>query len=338
MAKKGSGIEFPSVLAYEKKLVPSDGRMYAVMYSDRKNPDAVPLKLHVKAVRGTISNRLAKKIEDDPAKIDAEVEKANLQTVDHCALPANCDTLRLQFTLKVLPGIQNPSACNVASFQETCKRAIDSYAERTKFKELGKRYATNLANGRFLWRNRLGAEELEVTVSQLKGGTIEKRWAFDGWKIGLKNFEDESVNELGELISKTLSGENSYLLLSVEAHAKIGCGQEVYPSQELVTKSDEKSKVLYSVDGIAAMHSQKIGNAIRTIDTWYEDGTEVPPIAVESYGAVTNLGVAFRTPNKKNDFYSLFDSFGMGQSIAPDQEHYVVAMLVRGGVFGKSSK
>lgn len=338
MAKKGSGIEFPSVLAYEKKLVPSDGRMYAVTYSDRKNPEAVPLKLHVKAVRGTISNRLAKKIEDDPAKIDAEVEKANLQTVDHCALPANCDTLRLQFTLKVLPGIQNPSACNVASFQDTCKLAIDSYAERTKFKELGKRYATNLANGRFLWRNRLGAEELEITVSQLKGGTIEKAWVFDGWKIGLKNFDDESVDELGELISKTLSGENPYLLLNVEAHAKIGCGQEVYPSQELVTKSDEKSKVLYSVDGIAAMHSQKIGNAIRTIDTWYEDGTEVPPIAVESYGAVTNLGVAFRTPNKKNDFYSLFDSFGMGQSIAPDQEHYVVAMLVRGGVFGKSSK
>lgn len=338
MAKtKPAGNEFPSVLAYEKKLVPSDGRMFAVNYSDRAKGAAKPLELHEKAVRGTISNRLAKNMENDPAKIDAEVEKANLQTVDHCALPADCDTLRLHFTLKVLPGVQQPSACNVASFRLSCQNSIDAYIKKTSFKELGQRYATNLANGRFLWRNRVGAEELEITVRQLDGrGSFSK--TFDGWKIGLSKFDDKAVEELGILIGETLAGTQSYLLLEVVAHAKVGLGQEVYPSQELVTKKEEKSKVLYSVDGVAALHSQKIGNAIRTIDTWYDGTSEATPIAVEAYGAVTNLGVAFRTPNKKNDFYSLFDDFGLGKTISLEQEHYVIAMLVRGGVFGKSSK
>ena len=38
------------------------------------------------------------------------------------------------------------------------------------FGELGRRYAHNLANGRFLWRNRVGAEQVEVQVQHLVQG------------------------------------------------------------------------------------------------------------------------------------------------------------------------
>ena len=89
------------------------------------------------------------------------------------------------------------------------------------------------------------------------------------------------------------------------------------------------------------MHSQKIGNAIRTIDTWYPEfeTANVGPIAVEPYGAVTNLGKAYRTPKDKADFYSLFDKWALGEKLAnKNEEHYVMAVLVRGGVFGQSSK
>ncbi len=339
MAKSQKPDQFPSVLAFERKLVPSDGRMYAAQY-DKRNEEAKPLRLHEKAVRGTISNRLSTKLEKDPAKLDAEVEKPNLQTVDSCSLPEDCDTLKLEFTLKVLPGVDRPSACNVAAFQESCQKAVAEYVARTNFTELSRRYATNLANGRFLWRNRLGAEDLEVTIEQLDGKSTDsarEKWTFDGWKIGLNDFANTQVDKLAELIATTLSGKNRYLLLNVTACARVGKGQEVYPSEELVTQKDGKSKVLYAVDGIAAMHSQKIGNAIRTIDTWYAPDVAAP-IAVEAYGAVTNLGVAYRKPTNKNDFYSLFDKFGMGEPIAQSQEHYVMAMLVRGGVFGKSGK
>ena len=109
MAKKQAST-IPSVLAFEKKLVPSDGHLFAVEWDKRVDLPARPLKLQEKSVRGTISNRLSAKLEKDPAKLDAEVEKPNLQTVDHCALPQDCDTLKLRWTLKVLRGVQEPSA------------------------------------------------------------------------------------------------------------------------------------------------------------------------------------------------------------------------------------
>ncbi|WP_417737413.1 type I-F CRISPR-associated protein Csy3 [Rosistilla oblonga] len=338
MAKKATSTAtaFPSVLAFEKKLVPSDARMSTVDWNLRNKTDGQPLKLQEKSVRGTISNRLSTKLEKDPAKLDAEVEKPNLQTVDHCALPADCDTLKLRFTLKVLSGVQQPSACNLADFQSTYAAAANAYIQETGFRELAIRYATNLANARFLWRNRVGAEAIEVVVTQVDGDE-NKSWTFDAKEIGLQSFEQEQSDELAEIIAASLAGEREFALFDVVAYSKLGQGQEVYPSEELVTEKGSKSKVLYATDGVAGMHSQKIGNALRTIDTWYQE-SPLRPIAVEAYGAVTNLGTAYRKPTEKNDFYTLFDKFGQGGTIDPDQTHYVMAMLVRGGVFGKSSK
>ncbi len=117
----------------------------------------------------------------------------------------------------------------------------------------------------------------------------------------------------------------------------------MYPSEEMVLDKGKgnKSKILYQVNGIAAMHSQKLGNAIRTIDTWYPEfeAAHIGPIAIEPYGAVTNLGRAYRTPKEKKDFYSLFDKYALGEPLADkEEEDYVMAVLVRGGVFGQSGK
>ena len=118
--------------------------------------------------------------------------------------------------------------------------------------------------------------------------------------------------------------------------------QEVYPSEELLLdkeKTSKKSKVLYEVKGQAAMHSQKIGNALRTIDTWYAgENEEAPPISVEAYGSVTAEGEIYR-PAKENDFYTLFDKYFSFKDeeiqLADGEMHYVLAMLIRGGIFGK---
>ena len=91
----------------------------------------------------------------------------------------------------------------------------------------------------------------------------------------------------------------------------------------------------------AAIHSQKIGNALRTIDTWYPDyaNETIGPIAIDPYGAVTNLGTAFRKPKSKSDFFTLFDKYVREEKLEnEEQEHYVMAVLVRGGVFGQSDK
>lgn len=342
MAKKEN---IASVLAFEKKLVPSDAYMYGTEWSKR-NEKAAPLALLEKSVRGTISNRLSKKLEDDPAKLDAEVEKPNLQTVDHCALAADQDTLKLQFTLKVLSNVQQPSACNNALFNKSYTEAAEKYIAEEGFTELAKRYAANIANARFLWRNRVGAEAIEVQVKVL-GGCEPQEWLFDAIQYNPREIEktDAKIDALAKSIAAALSGKTPFLMLEITTYAKTGKAQEVYPSEELVmdkgNSKSKKSKILYHVNGIAAMHSQKIGNALRTIDTWYPEFESVPtgPIAIEPYGAVTNLGIAYRNPKNKSDFYTLFDKFARGEKLAKkEEEHYVMAILVRGGVFGESSK
>jgi len=88
------------------------------------------------------------------------------------------------------------------------------------------------------------------------------------------------------------------------------------------------------------MHSQKLGNALRTIDTWYSEyDTQKRVIAIEPYGAVTSMGRAFRSPKYKEDFYTLFERFIEDiESLQSHERDYVAAVLVRGGVFGESDK
>lgn len=343
MAKKNDKIA--TVLSFEKKLVPSDGFLYGATWENR-HVESSPLKLMQKSVRGTISNRLSKSLQSDPAKLDAKVENPNLQTVDYCALDVAQNTLKLKFTLKVLGNIEKPSACNNASFNESYSTAAKQYVGREGFSELAKRYAINIANGRFLWRNRVGAEVIEVCVKMLNFGE-EQSWVFNSADYPLNDFDvsNNDINSLAQKIAEALSTTTHFLLLEIVACAKIGEAQEVYPSEELVldkgNSKSKKSKILYDINGVAGMHSQKIGNALRSIDTWYPDYGTVTTgaIAIEPYGAVTNLGIAYRHPSNKSDFFTLFDKFSRGESLENiEQEHYVMAVLVRGGVFGASGK
>jgi len=346
MAKAPKENTVASVLAFEKKLVPSDAYFHGTTWENWANIKAnksaekekiqqpTPLKLIEKSVRGTISNRLK------PAKFNAEVEKANLQKVDACSLNETQDTLKVSFTLKVLGGIDSPSACNNELFLQSYKTVAQDYVAKFGFKELAKRYALNIANARFLWRNRVGAEKIEVAVSI---GENEK-WIFNAFDYPLHDFNniDSNVQALADKIAEALSGKRPYLLINIEAYALVGQSQEVYPSEELVLDKGkgDKSKILYAVNETAAMHSQKVGNALRTIDTWYPECTDKPmAIAIEPYGSVTNLGKAYRSPKDKVDFFTLFDQYALGNSLAnEEQEHYVMAVLVRGGVFGQSGK
>ncbi len=345
MAKKTKAetLTVPGVLSFERKLSPSDARMFSSRW-DGGDPTPRPLKLSEKSVRGTISNRLKTAAADDPAKIDAEMRKPNLQRVDTCNLPEEHDTLVVRLTVKVQSQLGQPTACNSSEFRESLAAQVAGYLERTGARDLGVRYATNLANGRWLWRNRVGAEFIEVTIQQLADPSPAGPWTFDAASLGLTDFEheDAGILQMGDLIAKTLTGDRDFLLLDVTARVKLGASQEVYPSQEIMQDAPSgkgaKSKFLYAVDGVAAMHSQKIGNAIRTIDTWYTDEVDARPIAVESYGSVTTEGRAYRDGKAADHFYKLFDRWSTGGPIDPPQEHYVVAMLVRGGVFGKSEK
>ena len=335
-------LQTASVLAFERKLDPSDAIFHAGNWEERAASERwTPITIKTKSVRGTISNRLKTK-DQDPAKLDAAIENPNLQTVDVAALPADADTLKVQFTLRVLPGAGTPSACNSAGYQAKLQEVVQGYVQQHGLAELANRYAANLANGRFLWRNRQGAEEVEVQVALLKDGKPEQIWSFDALTLNLRALnaiENEEIKALGAVIADGLAGQR-HVLLQVTAFVRMGAGQEVFPSQELILDKGKgsKSKTLYDVDGVAAIHSQKIGNAIRTIDTWYEGAAELGPIAVEPYGSVTTQGKAYRQPKQKMDFYSLLDNWLLKDQVPPaEQQHFVMAVLMRGGVFGDAS-
>lgn len=358
MATKNTDtLKTASVLSFERKLDPSDAVFSAGTWADRPNSATWPaVEVREKSVRGTISNRLKTK-DIDPAKLDAEIEKPNLQRVDVATLPSTVDTLKARFTLRVLGGSGTPSACNSTAYGHKLLSVLKSYADTSGFGELARRYAHNLANARFLWRNRVGAEMVEVHIRQVQDGVAAKTWVFNALDLSLRNFDTPAAHtvalaELAQTIEQGLSGEK-FALLEIIAFARVGDGQEVFPSQELILDKGSstaglKSKTLYTVGdtptkrGPAAMHSQKIGNALRTVDTWYPDEEAIgqpAPIAVEPYGSVTSQGKAYRQPKVKMDFYSLFDAWVLKDQV-PDavQQHYVIANLIRGGVFGESGK
>jgi CRISPR-associated protein Csy3 len=339
-----------SVLAFERKLDPSDAVFTAGVWDDRLQSASWPsITVREKSVRGTISNRL-KAGNADPAKLDASIQSPNPQTVDVATLPENADTLCSRFTLRVLGGAGTPSACNNADYAKRLQAVVAEYVGANGFNELASRYAYNLANGRCLWRNRMGAEQIEVQIHRLVAGSRSQTWGFNAFEFDLKSFAmpegsaGQVLTELSGVIAEGLAGAN-HVLLEIVTYARIGDGQEVFPSQELIMDRDntkdkyKKGKTLYTVDNVAAMHSQKIGNALRTIDTWYPTDEEgLGPIAVEPYGSVTSQGRAYRPP-RQSDFYSMFDQW-LIKEVAPslEQQHYVMATLIRGGVFGAAEK
>lgn len=330
-----SKISLPSVLAFERKFDFSDAIFFQL---NSQNPQAkAPITLREKSVRGTISNRLKNTIANDPLKLDAEVEKANLQTVDVASLHDDCDTLIAAFTLKILPFDGKPNVCNNLDYQDKVINTVKTYLEKHSLSTLALRYASNIANARWLWRNRLGAESISIHIKN-KDESIDIQ---NAKALALNDFEHitPEIEQLAKWIQEGLMG-SAYTLLEIEARALIGYGQEVYPSQELILDkgNSKKSKILYAINEKAGMHSQKIGNAIRTIDTWYSDNAEFP-IAAEPYGSVTTMGTAFRQPKQRNDFYNLFDDWILKDNTPSiEQQHYLMSILIRGGVFGASSK
>lgn len=336
MTKAAATIKTASVLAFERKLANSDAVMYAGNWESQDN--WTPISILEKSVRGTISNRLKNSLASDPIKLDAEIQKANLQTVDVAALPFNADTLKVVFTLRVLGNLAQPSVCNDQAYQAALSQVISEYIDKQGLYILASRYAENIASGRFLWRNRVGAERVRVVVT-----TATQRWEFNSEDYSLRQFSQPEghLAVFAKTIEEGLKGDSS-VLFTVEAFAQLGNGQEVFPSQELVLDEkarNGKSKILYQVNEVAAIHSQKIGNALRTVDDWYPTADEAGPIAVEPYGSVTSRGKAYRQPKDKMDFYTLLDTWVVkGTPPAIEQQHYVIATLIRGGVFGEKGE
>ena len=336
-------IPLPSMLSFERKLECSDGLMFSGNWDEKEQKDkwqSIPV-----VPRQNRSTQSAYGINDvdktKPNPVSSDSDDANL--------PMDNDTLKVSFTLRLVGNLGKPFACNKPDFAEAIEDKVTTFKNSKGIEELAFRYAYNIANGRFLWRNRVGAEQIEIYVSQ-----GEESMEFNAYDFSLKDFEknkdNPSLQKLADLFKTgLLGGDDTFVLVEVDAYVKLGKGQHVYPSQEM--NMGEKKKKLFQLNKCAALHNVKIGNAIRTVDSWYGDTMLIKsegkdktalveiesenknPIAIEPYGSVTQHGRAYRPA--KIDLYTLMmDWVNQQDCIHEDQQKFVVANLIRGGVFG----
>lgn len=322
----------PSVLAFDRKLEPSDALMFSGNWNDK---EWSPIKLFERRNRAVKSN-FKQEILNDEEQLQKEITEANLSWGDDAALAHNHDTLKVSFSLRIVSGLEKPSVCNDTNFEECFKTKIADYVT-IGLGELASRYACNIANGRYLWRNRVGALDVKVVVEH---SSFTESLIFNAYDFPLNQTTSDNakIAELTGLIHQGLAGDEN-VLLKISAFVRLGEGQRVWPSQEMVMKppKGEKSRHLFSLNGQAAIHCEKIGNALRTIDDWYPNANA--PIAVEAYGTVTQRGIAYRS--SRNDFKSLLlawlNETNENAQKVTDNKHFVAAMLIRGGVFGESA-
>jgi len=326
-------IIYPTNFAVSASFIPTDALFYA-KNSAIQDEKLVAIEVVEKTVLGTLSNE-SKTKDIEKAKngeIVTGVDKANIQTVDHAFIPKNKDTLVIKWNLKILPDSLKPHSCNELEYRSEYDAFINAFKSQNGFDILAERYAEQILNGSWFWRN-IDGLSLKVKVSaKTKEGQFTS--TFDDGVF-------ENKEELIYLISQTLSGKNPIAFLNVTGEVLSDELVQVYPSEEFQDKEDKK--VLYSVfnDGIkqAAMHSQKIGNAIRTIDDWYSDNAE-RKIPVEPFGVEKRISVAHRS--KDNHLYVYLRKINeYTDSLLKDgikNEHlFIAACLIRGGVFGGKS-
>jgi CRISPR-associated protein Csy3 len=342
----------PALLSYQRSLSPTDGAFRTIV-----NGREMPVEITQKTTLGTQSQFVSDKTEV-PAY-------GNPQRVEAAALPIGSGTLLIDWRMTVIPAVLEPHSCDVPHWRHNLTTFTKAYGAAGGFEELGRRYAANIANGRWAYKNRLFASAFKVNVIARTfpldhtASPSEERFEFNAFAHSLKEIADtgnERVAALGKLIAGALSGANKMLRLEVRGVLEMGDGSVVYPSQEFAEKENSKGgvgKVLYgiAVDGVqrcAAFHEQKIGAAIRTIDTWHggmsEDGVahveSAKPLPVNPYAQDRDAHIVVRRRQLKTDFYTLLDKKldEMIKTAASgnltDAMHFTVANLVRGGVFG----
>jgi len=323
----------PRVLAFDRKLEPSDALLKSGHWENLLDDKLwQPIKLFPRRNLAVKSNFKPEVLADEE-ELQKQIKQPNLAWGDDAKLDDPDDTLKISFSLRVVSGLGKPSACNKPEFEDALREKVGNYA-KLNLDALANRYAYNIANGRFLWRNRVGAQSIMVVVTH---PNLREPLKFNSYDFKLKKTtsDDVSVKKLATIIKEGLVGDHN-IALTINAFVRLGTGQRVWPSQEMVLdlSPGEKSKYLFSLNGVAAIHCEKIGNALRTIDDWYPKYAETNlPIAIEAYGSVTQKGEAFRAA--RNDFKTLLLKWLNDETLSEDDKLFVVAMVIRGGVFGE---
>jgi CRISPR-associated protein Csy3 len=344
----------PSVLAFRRGIIVSDAPLE---YQD-KDGIRKPVMVMLHGVMGT-QNVNEKEVDNvSSTVVKGERDVRNLQTIETAKMGPGAQRMIATFDLKSLCLIDAMHSCSSTKNQEQANIMRDSltgFIQRAMQSEginqVARRLARNICNGRWLWRNRLMASSIEITVS-----STEKTWVIpNALELSLQHFDNFSKDEIeiGAVIANGMKGNDPRAHLRVEAQVDFGAqgAIEVYGSQNYEPKAKDRSKdssapsrSLYKLThpdmnptlhimGQAALRDAKIWNALRTIDTWYADyAIHGMPIPVEPQGASLEMMQFFRA--KKTSAFDLFKQLNVIDP-ASREGMYCIASLMRGGVFSE---
>jgi CRISPR-associated protein Csy3 len=351
--------KLPGVTSFTRRSVISDGAFYSLV-----DGVEVPLPVVRHGIRGTQNINNTK-----------EREPSQIQVTETARTEVNADAFLVRFNLRFLPLQEGLHACAVnkqtdKALTEALRAQYEAFVSAARnsdgLAEVSLRTARNILNGRWLWRNRSLGEAIEISAS-----TQDKRINIDGFdalELPLNAFGDYTREEqqLGDYIQHMLQGEATGGM-TIEARVSLGFtgSVEVFPSQNYVSKKPkgfarplyklgvaDKSRTFTTADdmldysdirriGQAALRDQKIGNALRTIDTWYPDAQAhgYRPIPVEPEGA--NLdSMSMLRKHKGANSPSAFALATRMAELDPNSADgmFLIAALMRGGVYGEAGE
>lgn len=249
----------------------------------------------------------------------------NLYEGEECRLPEGTDTLSVNFSFRVNNNAKNPSGNRT----DAIKLAAAFHALSATVPLACDKLAGRIFNGNWAWRN--NEECVKKIVSVVIDGV-----QFDQQALAVR-------------MTEALTGGSPFVA-DVRGEFQLGSGTEVYPSQLMKSGTSDKGKEFYQarlLNGSSltapAIRGVKIGNAIRTIDTWYDGFEDSDPIAVEAYGSSLRWSEDFR--RNGNNFFDYIgialaddDSFSKLLALPENEKVYLLAMMLRGGLFVTETK
>jgi len=349
--------KLPGVLSFQRGTIVSDGAFYNVFADDRRSP--LPVIRH--GIRGTQNVNTFIVSEGSTAQT-GERKVSNVQITDSAKLHPDALALEVRFDLRFLDLAGALFACapskqDSAEAIRTMREAVQTFVDKVKNADAGPlevacRYARNVLNGRWLWRNRTVAASIKMRVSSGESLIAE---ISDALQIPLNDFGNYSDQEqqVAKIILDGLRGDRSSRL-SVSAEVRFGVtgALEVFPSQNYIEgKSKGFARPLYAISappedqdphsvremGQAALRDQKIANALRTFDTWYPTYPQRGlPIAIEPNGASLDAQEFFRGTSESSAFALMLRI----AELDPDTEAgmFMLGCLIRGGVYTGDKK
>ena len=346
----------PKMLAFTRSLETTEAIMFG---SSSKNASLrVPIEVTETGQRGQSSHEALNRDKAGASKAG----KSNPQMVEIARMPTDTDLLVIEAGLRIMPNSAQPCATDSPSAFDAYGELASLYGAAGGFEVLAARYLENIANGRFAWRNRSLSNSASVSVS------------FDDTVLIFNPFALDSDEILGlNAVKSALTAGSSADVDALVAHIARGLrdapvdltfiwtgavlpNSEVYPSQEYKYSADKgekgapsrrlasiRSRINGEIIRQAAMHSQKIGAALRAIDDWHNNEF-YGAIPVNAYGGVQEAGIALRHRNKAAP--SLYDLTGkpalflegLEKGEMTNNVHFLMASLIRGGVYGSSEE